>query len=55
VVEAVDQAGGGFYLDTPELVAFGPAAADEDEVETFTVAVGPGDSEALAGGFVGEG
>jgi hypothetical protein len=55
VVEAVDQAGGGFYLDTPELFAFGPAAADEDEVETFTVAVGPGDSEALASGFMGEG
>jgi hypothetical protein len=55
VVEAVDQAGGAFYLDAPELFAFGPAAADEDEVETFAVAVGLGDSEALAGGFVGEG
>src|ERR1022692_3013791 len=55
VVEAVDQAGGGFDLDAPELVAFGPVAADEDEVETFAVAVGFGDSEALGGGFVGEG
>jgi hypothetical protein len=55
MVQAVDQAGGAFYLYTPELVAFGPAAADEDEVETLAVAVGLGDSEAFAGGFVGEG
>jgi len=55
VVEAVDQAGGAFYLDAPEFFAFGPVAADEDEVETFAVAVGLGDSEALGRGFVGEG
>jgi len=55
VVEAVDQAGGAFDLDAPELVAFGPVAADENEVETLAVAVGLGDSEAEAGGFVGEG
>jgi hypothetical protein len=53
VVEAFDHRGGGLYLDAPELVAFGPVAADEDEVETFAVAVGLGDSEAEAGGFVG--
>src|SRR5580692_125986 len=55
VVEAADQAGGAFYLHTPEFFAFGPVSADEDEVETFAIAVGLGDSEALAGGFVGEG
>jgi len=55
VVEAVDQAGGAFHLHAPELFAFGPAAADEDEVEALAVAVGLGDSEAFAGGFVGEG
>jgi hypothetical protein len=55
VVETVDQAGGAFDLHAPELVAFGPAAADEDEVEALAVAVGLGDSEAFAGGFVGEG
>jgi len=54
-VATVDQAGGAFYLYAPELVAFGPAAADEDEVEALAVAVGLGDSEAFAGGFVGEG
>ena len=54
-VEAADQAGGAFYLDAPELVAFGPVAADENVVEAFAVAVGLGDSEALGGGFVGEG
>jgi len=55
VVEAIDQAGGAFYLHAPELVAVGPVAADEDEVETFAVAVGFGDAEAEAGRFVGEG
>jgi hypothetical protein len=55
VVEAVDQASGAFYLHTPELFAFGPVAADQDEVKTFAVAVGLGDSEAFAGGFVGKG
>ncbi len=55
VVQAVDQAGGAFYLYAPELVAFGPAAADEDEVEALAVAIGLGDSETFAGGFVGEG
>jgi hypothetical protein len=55
VVEAVDQAGGAFYLHAPKFVAFGPVAADEDEVEAFAVAVGLGDSKAFGGGFVGEG
>ncbi len=55
VVQAVDQAGGAFYLHAPEFVAFGPAAADEDEVEALAVAVGLGDSETFAGGFVSEG
>jgi len=52
-VEAFVQGGRGFYLDAPQLVAFGPVAADQDEVETFAVAVGLGDSEAEAGGFCG--
>ena len=55
VVEAFDQRGGGFYLDAPEFFSFGPVAADQDEVETFAVAIGLGDSEAEAGGFVDEG
>jgi hypothetical protein len=37
------------------LVALGPVAAYQNEVETFAVAVGLGDSEAEAGGFVDEG
>ena len=55
VVEAVDQTGGAFDLDASKSIAFGPVAANEDEVETFAVAVGLGDAEAFFGGFVGEG
>jgi hypothetical protein len=47
--------GAALDLHPPEFVAFGPVAADENEVETFAVAVGFGDSEAEGGGFVGEG
>ena len=55
VIEAVDQAGGAFDLHAPKFFAFGPVAADQDEVEALAVAIGLGDSETFAGGFVGEG
>jgi hypothetical protein len=55
VVEAADQAGGAFHLNAEEFFSFGPIAADEDEVEALAIPEGFGDSEAEAGGFVGEG
>jgi hypothetical protein len=55
VVEVADLGGSGFDLHAKELVALGPAAADEDEVEALAVAVRFSDSEAEASGFVEEG
>jgi len=55
LVDAVDLGRGGLDLHPEEFVAFGPAATDQDEVESFAVAVGFGYSEAERRGFVEKG